>query len=167
MDLEQMSMLASLTVLVSYSVVNGAVVSLRFREPSEPGEVTLTRSKNEKWVWTFMVVSFILCASIVKQWGLVSNCIFGALTIVNFVVLCFVDQPNLFLNTYKVFAVPFLPCLGIFCNLFLSWGVDTETWVFFCVYEVVGLIFYFTYGYRFSKLNRYYKYAGNVQIDVR
>jgi len=58
-------MLTSLTVLVSYSVVNGAVISLRFREPSEPGEVTLTRSKNEKWVWTFIVFSFLTTGSIV------------------------------------------------------------------------------------------------------
>jgi len=88
LDLEQITKLVSLTNLISYSIVNGAVISLRFREPSQADEVTLERSSNEKWVWSYMFLAFLSTGSIVHEWGTVWACILGAAVIANFVVLC-------------------------------------------------------------------------------
>lgn len=114
-----------------------------------------------------MVLAFLSTGSIVKDWGTVSNCILGALVIVNFIVLCFCKQPNPPVNTYRVAWVPLLPCSGIYANLFLCWGLDFTTWMYWVTFEILGFIFYFCYGYWNSKVNRYYKYVGDMQSEVK
>jgi APA family basic amino acid/polyamine antiporter len=47
--------------------------------------------------------------------------------------------------------VPLVPILGILCSLFLAiFGLSRATWEWFGGALVVGLIFFFSYGFRTS-----------------
>ena len=52
--------------------------------------------------------------------------------------------------SFKVPAVPFVPLLSIFINLYLMFQLDVNTWIRFAVWLVIGYIIYFTYGIRQS-----------------
>jgi APA family basic amino acid/polyamine antiporter len=50
--------------------------------------------------------------------------------------------------------LPIVPILGILSCLYLMLGLPLVTWMRFVVWLAVGLIFYFSYGYRKSHLSR-------------
>ena len=51
-------------------------------------------------------------------------------------------------RTFRVPFVPLFPVLGIVFSLFLAvFGLSRETWVWFSLALVVGLVFFFSYGF--------------------
>ncbi len=50
--------------------------------------------------------------------------------------------------------VPVVPALGIFCCLYLMFSLPKDTWVRLLVWMAIGLVIYFTYGIRKSRLRR-------------
>jgi APA family basic amino acid/polyamine antiporter len=58
------------------------------------------------------------------------------------------DMPR----TFRVPFVPLFPILGIVFSLFLAvFGLSRTTWVWFTIALVIGLIFFFSYGFWKSK----------------
>jgi basic amino acid/polyamine antiporter, APA family len=54
-------------------------------------------------------------------------------------------------RSFRVPFVPLFPILGIVCSLFLAvFGLSRATWTWFVIALVVGLIFFFSYGFRKS-----------------
>ena len=54
-------------------------------------------------------------------------------------------------RTFRVPFVPLFPVLGILCSLFLAiFGLSRTTWEWFAGALVMGLIFFFSYGFRKS-----------------
>ncbi|HVA28489.1 MAG TPA: amino acid permease [Candidatus Baltobacteraceae bacterium] len=55
-------------------------------------------------------------------------------------------------RSFKVPFVPLFPILGIVLSLFLAvFGLSRTTWTWFALALVVGLVFFFSYGFRKSK----------------
>jgi APA family basic amino acid/polyamine antiporter len=78
-------------------------------------------------------------------------------TLFAFVLVCFgvlilrrtdPDRPRVFRTPF----VPWVPLLGIGMCLYLMLGLPTKTWILFGAWLLVGLVFYFAYGFRHSKL---------------
>lgn len=61
-------------------------------------------------------------------------------------------EPNL-KRAFKTPLVPFVPILGIISCFYLAWGLPAQTWWRFVVWLLIGLVIYFAYGIRKSKLN--------------
>jgi APA family basic amino acid/polyamine antiporter len=55
---------------------------------------------------------------------------------------------------FKTPAVWFVAPLGILFSLALIWGLPWITFERFAIWMAIGLIVYFTYGVKHSKLNR-------------
>jgi len=53
--------------------------------------------------------------------------------------------------------VPLIPCISILSTFALCSGLPTKIWVTFAGFEVIGAIFYFSYGVRHSLVNTQYK----------
>lgn len=77
-------------------------------------------------------------------------------TLIAFVVVCAgvmylrKKKPDL-PRSFKVPFVPLFPLLGIAFSLFLAvFGLSRATWTYFVLALVVGLIFFFSYGFRAS-----------------
>jgi len=47
-----------------------------------------------------------------------------------------------------------LPVIGILINLYLMSELGASNWIIFIAWLLIGLVFYFAYGYRKSKLNK-------------
>ena len=49
--------------------------------------------------------------------------------------------------------VPLVPCLGIYFNFLLAFSdLSVNTWTYFGYFQLFGIVFYFVYGLRYSKL---------------
>jgi basic amino acid/polyamine antiporter, APA family len=54
---------------------------------------------------------------------------------------------------FRVPLVPLLPAISIVCCLVLMLGLPLETWIRFFVWLIAGLVIYFTFGRRSSRLS--------------
>src|SRR2546427_1293949 len=55
-------------------------------------------------------------------------------------------------RTFKTPLVPFIPILGVISCLYLMLGLPWITWIRFGLWLVVGMVVYFSYGFRRSRL---------------
>ncbi len=55
---------------------------------------------------------------------------------------------------FRTPLVPFVPLLGIFSCVYLMTFLSKDTWIRLIVWMAIGLVIYFTYGIRKSKLRR-------------
>ena len=76
-----------------------------------------------------------------------------------FAIMCFgvlvlrYTQPNIH-RPFKVPLVPYIPILGIACCLGQTLFFPFTTWVQFFVWMLVGLVIYFKFGFKHSKLRK-------------
>src|SRR5215218_5614194 len=50
--------------------------------------------------------------------------------------------------------VPFVPIAGIFACFYLMWGLPADTWARLIIWMLLGLVIYFAYGRRHSKVQQ-------------
>jgi APA family basic amino acid/polyamine antiporter len=74
--------------------------------------------------------------------------------LLTFFAVCIVISVLAFLKNLSL-----IPVLGLISCCYLLTGMSTENWTWFGMWLVLGLIFYFSYGKKHSKLNRNYKEA--------
>jgi basic amino acid/polyamine antiporter, APA family len=58
------------------------------------------------------------------------------------------DRPRPFRTPW----VPFVPIAGIFACFYLMWGLPADTWARLIIWMLLGLVIYFLYGRRHSKV---------------
>lgn len=79
----------------------------------------------------------------------------GTLTAFTFVcggiVVLRASHPDM-ARPFKLPFSPFVPLLGVFCCLYLMIYLSAVTWIRFVVWSAIGVIIYFFYGYRHSRL---------------
>lgn len=144
MDLEHIAKVVSLGNLISYSFVNAAVIALRYRQPPRNGHYV--KAANEKYAWLYLVSAFVFSLSFGYGIDMVLTMTFGVIMVGCLIVMLFTKQPNAPTNTFKCPLVPLVPCIGILGNFMLCTGVNLEIWVYFIVFEILGVSFYFGYG---------------------
>jgi APA family basic amino acid/polyamine antiporter len=60
------------------------------------------------------------------------------------------DRPRPFRTPW----VPFVPIAGIFACFYLMWGLPPDTWARLIIWMLLGLVIYFLYGRRHSKVQQ-------------
>lgn len=115
---------------------------------------TLSSNITKMTVVLFSVFSALFCLLSDTNWQHIS--VINVLAIIVFVLLLLflviiVRQPKLDCDlAFQVPAVPLLPLLSIFMNLYLMFQLDIHTWIRFTIWIIIGYIIYFTYGIRQS-----------------
>mmetsp|Transcript_26065 Transcript_26065/g.32552 ORF Transcript_26065/g.32552 Transcript_26065/m.32552 type:complete len:96 (+) Transcript_26065:1252-1539(+) len=87
LDLEAITKVISCGNLMTYSFVTACGVALRFRERETQ---TMERASSEKYVWTFLLLSFGTSLCLMKQYSIYLTVGLGSLTAFNLIILCFV-----------------------------------------------------------------------------
>ncbi|XP_031621337.1 cationic amino acid transporter 3 [Contarinia nasturtii] len=176
-DLHQLIDMMSIGTLMAYTIVAVCILVLRYQEdntsyinktPSTLSQIlrqvfnlnflkrpnSLSSNITKMTVVLFSLSTAIFCLLIDANWELFSPIhiclmVVGATMILFFIVI--LRQPKFDCDlSFKVPAVPFLPMLSIFMNLYLMFQLDINTWIRFAVWITIGYIIYFTYGIRQS-----------------
>jgi basic amino acid/polyamine antiporter, APA family len=52
--------------------------------------------------------------------------------------------------------VPLIPCIGTLSTFGLCGGIPSKIWLYFAIFELIGAVFYFTYGIKNSLVGKNY-----------
>lgn len=169
-DLSSLVDMMSIGTLLAYTLVAACVLILRY----QPNDESEGSSKNlfyafyapcggptefsGQLVYTctllFCVASFVLGSLLSKgavfgeiRYPLIGGCVFFLL----FLTFVIYRQPqNNTRFSFMVPALPLLPLVSCFFNIYLMCELDTPTWYRFLVWMAIGFAIYFGYGYTHS-----------------
>lgn len=178
LDLQQLIEMMSLGTLMAYTIVAACILLLRYQNDEQIlylEKSTLTPPQLYRQILNlnllkrpnhlssnivkvciviFSVFSVIICIAIDKyrhHWfGLTAAIASGIILFV--LMLIIARQPKIESSdlNVKVPAIPILPLISIFINLYLMCQLESATWIRFAIWITIGYIIYFTYGVRQS-----------------
>lgn len=172
-DLNQLIDMMSIGTLMAYTIVAVCIVVLRYQQEDDetphsnemlPKQIlcqiinlnsakrpnALSSNITKITIFLFCVATATFSALIDTQWTTLSVVHVLLMIIAIGMVLFYLiitRQPTSESDlNFKVPAVPFVPLLSIFINLYLMFQLDVNTWIRFAVWLVIGYGIYFTYG---------------------
>lgn len=142
----------SIGTLFAFVLVCGGVLVLP-RKEKEEGKFHLPYINSKYWfpVITLSVFGFLIYKYpefFKSQFQITSENIETALPMVIFFAVCLL---MVILSYIKEFSL--IPVLGLVSCCYLLTGMAWSNWKWFFVWLVIGLVFYFSYGRKHSKLN--------------
>jgi APA family basic amino acid/polyamine antiporter len=143
----------SIGTLFAFVLVCGGVLTLP-RKNREEGKFHLPYINSKYWfpIIVLAVYSFLIYKYpdfFKSQFQITSENIETALPMLIFFAVCIV---MVVLSFVKEFSL--IPVLGLVSCCYLLTGMAWSNWKWFFVWLVIGLIFYFSYGRKHSKLNK-------------
>jgi amino acid transporter len=143
----------SIGTLFAFVLVCGGVLTLP-RKNREEGKFHLPYINSKYWfpaivlaVYSFLIYKYPDFFK--SQFQITSENIETALPMLIFFAVCIV---MVVLSFVKEFSL--IPVLGLVSCCYLLTGMAWSNWKWFFVWLVIGLIFYFSYGRKHSKLNK-------------
>ncbi|XP_057531705.1 cationic amino acid transporter 9, chloroplastic [Amaranthus tricolor] len=143
-----LSHILSVGTLTGYSVVAACVLSLRFEENSPNDASARWCSKwAEGVIWLVVLACCGFGAGVLYRFGasyffLIIPLVIALVALVAlYIRQVYSDPPG-----FSCPAVPFLPALCIFCNIFLFAQLHYEAWVRFIVFSLITVGIYAFYG---------------------
>jgi APA family basic amino acid/polyamine antiporter len=110
--------------------------------------------------WLTTIITGVVCAVVA---GLFPIGLLGELvsigTLLAFVIVCAgvlmlrYKRPNI-ARPFRTPLVPVVPVLGILICGYMMFGLPTDTWIRLIVWMAVGIVIYFGYGIRHSRIGR-------------
>lgn len=157
MSLESLADAISIGTLLAFNLVNAGVIVVRYSPPD--------RSLQDRYpllpvglVATYMVMCFMSAIGYVRGLSMVVPIVFSIFALLTFVGLCvfhFRCKEQNIPDTFKCPLVPLVPCMGIAINSYMLAGLEPTAWIRLVVWLVIGLLIYFFYGIRYSKMRLY------------
>lgn len=146
-DDKLMTDLTSIGTLFAFVLVSGGVLLLPFRE-KEAGKFQLPYI-NGKWIVPalFLLFLFLGRTRIMEAVDNLGKESYQEYLFLVFLILAALMTVYTFIRNYSL-----IPVLGVLCCLYLMIEIPTKSWMVFFGWMAIGLIIYFLYGYRKSRL---------------
>lgn len=149
----------SIGTLFAFVLVCGGVLLL---SPQSEAEIADGASKgkfripyiNSKWIFPLLLIGTVLLVQYLfptffqDTFDLEGEAFATNISMLVFFVLCVVMAVLSFLKNLSL-----IPLLGLISCCYLLTGMAVSNWKWFGVWLLIGLVFYFMYGYKNSKLN--------------
>jgi len=146
LNLDSLANMISIGTLLAFIVVCGGVVVLRCKDETKPFRVPslllLFVFTSTLWAVSFTYLSEI------QPWSWFFT---GAAVIVSFVPLA-IEKHTDIPSTFACPLVPWVPCLGIFMNVWFIITLPPDALIRLLVWTIIGMAIYFTYGIKHSTL---------------
>jgi len=150
----------SIGTLFAFVLVCGGVLLLSPQSETDLAESTIKGKFripyiNSKYIFpvlclaAFGLVQYYLPTFFTSTFSYSDNFFATNIPMVLFVILCVVMAIVAFLKNLSL-----IPLLGLISCCYLLTGMAVSNWQWFGMWLVVGLVFYFFYGYKNSKLNK-------------
>ncbi len=111
------------------------------------------RTPHVTTIWTGVVVAAVSAVANINEIVELTNIgtLFAFILVCAGVIVLRRREPDR-VRAFRTPLVPLIPVLGILSCLFLMRGLPGVTWLRFGIWLVIGIVFYFAYGYRKSRL---------------
>lgn len=150
----------SIGTLFAFVLVCGGVLLL---SPQSEAEIAdgVTKGKfripyiNSKYIFPILVIGSVfliqyLWPTFFKETFDLQGDAFGAnISMIVFLIVCVVMAVFAFVKNLSL-----IPLLGLISCCYLLTGMAVSNWKWFGIWLLIGLVFYFMYGYKNSKLNK-------------
>nr|CAI9697910.1 unnamed protein product [Rangifer tarandus platyrhynchus] len=147
--------LMSIGILLVYSLVAFSILVFRY----QPDENLSKREKTENEIEISELLLLTILSLILAQWPsqvfsgdpvLTAVAVLLLLLITGVTVIIWRQPQNPTHLMFRVPALPVLPLVSIFVNVYLMMQMASGTWALFGIWEAIGLVIYFGYGIRHS-----------------
>ena len=145
----------SIGTLFAFVLVCGGVLTLPHEDSSDNKTTKRFRLPyiNGKWIMPFLAILVFIAVFLIPGYSQVLfssdlNSIAKNIPMLLFLALCVVLSYFAFTRSLSL-----IPMLGLVSCTYLLTGMETSNWVWFSLWLSFGLIVYFCYGFRKSKLN--------------
>lgn len=152
MSLTSLADAISIGTLLAFNLVNAGVMVVRYSRPDRYPLLPVGL------IATYVAMCFISAMGYVRGLSMFVPIVFSALALLTFVGLCifhFRCKKQNIPDTFKCPLVPLVPCVGIAINSYMLAGLEATAWIRLVVWLVIGLLVYFFYGIRYSKMRLY------------
>lgn len=154
MSLNSLADAISIGTLLAFNLVNAGVIMVRYSRPESYPVVPVLL------VAAYVVMCFLSAMGYVRGLPLPVPIVFAVLAVAVFAGLCgfhFYCKNQNIPKTFKCPLVPLVPCIGIAINSYMLAGLEGMAWIRLGVWLVLGLLIYFIYGIRFSRMRLYFQ----------
>jgi len=146
LNLDALTDMISIGTLLAFVVVCGGVVVLRVEDKQKPYKMPLL-------MLGFLITSTIWAISFtyfenLQPWSFIVT---GPLVIISFVPIALQKHTNI-PSTFVCPLVPYIPCLGIFMNMWFIITLPADSLYRLLIWTAIGMAIYFLYGIRHSTL---------------
>lgn len=146
----------SIGTLFAFVLVCGGILMLA---PQSKAELEERKGKfkipyiNSKFIFPLLFIAgtTIVAYFIPEYFSSMFSDVVANIPIITFFVVCSVISVLAFIKNLSL-----IPVLGLISCCYLLTGMSTENWAWFGMWLVLGLIFYFSYGKKHSRLNKNY-----------
>lgn len=149
-SLDALAEMVAIGTLSAFTIVCCSILFLRYEQPCGFWKKYLPLPS-----LIFLIVLFSLATSfcIVYQGPIALSVILGVIALGFSASLIFFPKAPVIENAFRTPLVPFVPLLGIYCNIFMAINLDGWTFLRFLIWLIIGLIIYFSYSRKHSFLN--------------
>jgi len=146
LNLDSLANMISIGTLLAFIVVCGGVVVLRMEDKAKPFKMPLL-------MFGFLAASAIWAVSFtyfqtLQPWSFIVT---GSLVIISFIPIALQKHTSM-PSTFACPLVPYIPCLGIFMNMWFIVTLPPDSLLRLLIWTVIGFAIYFLYGIRHSTL---------------
>lgn len=152
MSLDSLSDAISIGTLLAFNLVNSGVMIVRYSRPDHYPLIPVGL------VAAYVVTCLLSALGYVRGLPIPVPIFFAALALAIFIglfvfhLLC--KEQNI-PETFKCPLVPLVPCIGIAINSYMLAGLEAMAWIRLVLWLFIGLLIYFFYGIRSSKMRLY------------
>ena len=147
-NLTEMTDLTSIGTLFAFVLVTGGVIILDKKDPDIRKGFRIPYLNSRIWVPALLLPAFIAIFYLTSEFSLEK---FLGERIPVLVYFCMASVLMLFAMIRKW---SFIPLVGLLINLYLMSELGITNWLRFFIWLAIGLIIYFVFGFKHSKLGK-------------